>query len=115
MFTKIKDLTKNRPIIYGGTCALIGYQFGIKHQRESANRALPSGFPKTCSHEYTQQAINNITPQRHMYMEESNTNMLTNLIPGHVIYDERNSEFITFMNMIEKVTIGKRIRGLSSL
>mgnify|MGYP000263715874 CR=1 FL=1 len=51
-FKIIKDLTKNRPIIYGGTCALIGYQFGIKHQRESANRALPSGFPKTCSHEY---------------------------------------------------------------
>ena len=78
-FKIIKDLTKNRPIIYGGTCALIGYQFGMKHQRESANRALPSGFPKTCSHEYTQQALNNITPQRHMYMEESNTNMLTKI------------------------------------
>ena len=49
--------------------------------------------------------------------DRKNTNMLTNLIPGHVIYDERNSEFITFMNMIghHYDIIWTYIKGLSDV
>ena len=56
---------------------LIGYQFGMKHQRESANRALPSGFQNVFADIHNKPSI--ILLHKHMYMEESNTNMLTKI------------------------------------
>ena len=98
----LSKIIRSRPIIYGTACALVGYQFGVKNERESARRIIPNGWPSTCSIEYVQ------TTNR-VHMEEVNTlTKMQQKLPNMVkkIVGEKN---VVTNKMVKGARIGKGI------
>ena len=56
----ISKVVRRRPWVYGAACALVGYQLGIQHEKESARRVVPKGFPRSCAVEYESTVRNSI-------------------------------------------------------
>ena len=48
----ISKVVRRRPWVYGAACALVGYQLGVQHEKESARRVVPKGYPRSCAVEY---------------------------------------------------------------